>query len=113
MINEVGEEIYNLFKEEIMNFEGIIYLPQVLREKIVYWTNNYKVVIGTKNHLKDNSPYVRFGEDHYYPIDMNYKALYTDLKIICAIIWRDTNSFLFNNIELTTREEINNLFEMI
>ena len=110
VITEVGEEIYKLFKEEIMNFDGIIYLPQVLREEIVYWTNNYKVVTMTKNHLKDNSPYIRFGEAHYYPIDMNYKALYTDLKIICAILWRDTNSFLFNNIELTTREEIKNLF---
>lgn len=110
VINEVGEEIYNLFKEEIMNFDGIIYLPQVLMEEIVYWTNNYTVVIGVKEHLKDRSPYIRFGEDHYYPIDMSYKALYTDLKIICAIIWRDTNSFLFNNIELTTREEIKNLF---
>lgn len=111
VISEVGEMIYNLFKEEIMNFDGIIYLPQVLREEIVYWTNNYAVVIGVKEHLKDRSPYIRFGENHYYPINMSYKALYIDLKIICAIIWRDTNSFLFNNIELTTREEITNLFK--
>ena len=111
VICDIGEDIYNLFKEEIMNFDGIIYLPQVLREEIVYWANNYSVVIGTKKDLKDNSPYIRFGEDHYYPIDMNYKALYTDLKIICAIVWRDTNYFLLNNIELTTRDEITNLFE--
>lgn len=111
VICDIGEDIYNLFKEEIMNFDGIIYLPQVLREEIVYWANNYSVVIGTKKDLKDNSPYIRFGEDHYYPIDMNYKALYTDLKIICAIVWRDTNYFLLNNIELTTRDEISNLFE--
>ena len=111
VIHDVGEEIYTMFKEEIMNFDGIIYLPQVLREEIVFWTNNYSVVIGTKENLKDNSPYIRFGEDYYYPVNMNYKALYTDLKIICAIVWRDTNSFLLNNIELTTRDEINNLFE--
>lgn len=111
VIQDVGEEIYNIFKEEIMNFDGIIYLPQVLKEEIVYWANNYSVVIGTKKHLKDRSPYIRFGEDHYYPIDMNYKALYTDLKIICAIIWRDTNYFLLNNIGLTTRDEITDLFE--
>ncbi|WP_304093253.1 hypothetical protein [Methanobrevibacter ruminantium] len=111
VIHDIGEEIYTMFKEEIMNFDEIIYLPQVLREEIVYWTNNFSVVIGTKENLKDNSPYIRFGEDHYYPVNMNYKALYTDLKIICAIVWRDTNSFLLNNIELTTRDEINNLFE--
>ena len=49
-----------------MNFDGIIYLPQVLREEIVYWANNYSVVIGTKKDLKDNSEkrYIVFSKNN-------------------------------------------------
>ncbi len=110
MIQEFGEDLFKLFKKEMMSLDEIIYLPQVIREEILYWTNNYSIVKSVKRDLKDNAPYFRFGETHYYPNNMNYKALYYDLKILCAVIWRDTNSFLFNNINLTSREDIKVLF---